>query len=329
MSLEFGNKLTTSEQEILEYFAPDEGSINFYFGRIRSGKNYAATCDILDRLNHGSVEYVNYPINWKGYDQRDSFAHRLVHFLLFRGTFFRFNKGNLRYFSRKDVTPEWLNSLTDCNITIDEGHWVISSYSGTKISDEVKSLLLNTGHMNRTLNIISQRTQMVHVIARANINRFFHCRVKRRWPWLIFAKDEYQDMKGEDVDMEVEPVSTQVYFGRKKIFEAYDTHYLRDGVTPSQYPDIDVFSLGFKQRFALLFTPNALRVQPSLVTGGPEFQAPETVEPEAPLVELPPAIHSPVVGIEGDALMFQRAQDYTEEAFWESWNSQFAGNRGT
>ncbi|MEO5351472.1 MAG: hypothetical protein H7836_17785, partial [Magnetococcus sp. YQC-3] len=38
-----------------DYFPPEEGSIDQYFGRLGSGKTYALTAEILDALCRGQV----------------------------------------------------------------------------------------------------------------------------------------------------------------------------------------------------------------------------------------------------------------------------------
>lgn len=222
------------KQQLLDLFEPREGSINFYYGRIGQGKTYAATADVLDLLSKGHVVYCNWRINWVGFDERTSFLHLFFKTLFFRRDFYTFPAENLRYFSPDDVTPEWLNSLTDCDIFIDEGQWLLDSYEGNKFSKEKRRLLLHTRHLNRSLNIISQRTQAVQVSARGQVNRFFKCEKKLQWPVLVFKRTEFQDMKDNDVDETSDPMSTKVYLASKRVMEAYDTKYLRAGIPRSQ-----------------------------------------------------------------------------------------------
>ena len=225
---QFGTRV--DEQELIDLFEPPEGSVNFYYGRIGNGKTYAATADILDLLERGRVVYCNWVINWSGFDQRSNGAHRLFHFIFFMRRFYVFKKENLRYFSPDDVSVEFLSSLTDCDIFIDEGQWIFDSYEGTKFSKEKRRLILHTRHVNRSLNIISQRTKAIQVSARGQVNRFYKCEAVMRWPFLIFRRTEYQDMAGDDVDEGADPISVKTYFARKKVLSAYDTKYLRAGV---------------------------------------------------------------------------------------------------
>lgn len=247
---------------LIDLFEPDEGSVNFYYGRIGNGKTYSATADILDYLSQGRVVYANWRINFEGFDERESFWHVFYKTLFFRKRFFRFPKENFHYFSPDDVDVKFLSKLTDCEVFIDEGQWIFDSYKGTDFSVEKRKLILHTRHFNRSLNIISQRTQALHVTARGQVNRFFKCEKKATWPFLIFRRTEYQDMKENDVDEESEPVSTKTYFASQKVLNAYNTKYMRDGVPKSQNVYFDAFDFSFFDRIRLLisfFSPSAFR----------------------------------------------------------------------
>jgi len=249
--MEVGRQLDTSE--LLDLFEPDEGTVNFYYGRIGNGKTYAATADILDHLDRGRVVYCNWHINYEGFDQRKSFAHRIMHFIFFRKRYYRFRKENLRYFSPDDVDIAFLSGLTDCEIFVDEGQWIFDSYEGRQFSPEKRRLILHTRHVNRSINIISQRTQAVQVSARGQVNRFFKCEKKMSWPFLIFRRAEYQDMSGDDVDETADPISVKSYFASSRVLNAYDTKYLRAGIPKSQKVEFDAWELGFWDRTRLLF----------------------------------------------------------------------------
>jgi len=240
------------ERELLDLFEPDEGSINFYYGRIGHGKTYAATADILDLLGRGEVVYCNWHIDYDGFDQRESRQHAFWHFIFGRKRFFKFRKENLRYFSPDDVDIAFLASLTDCHVFIDEGQWIFDSYEGRTFSQEKRRLILHTRHLNRSLSIVSQRTQAVQVSARGQVNRFFKCEKKMEWPWLVFRRTEFQDMAGDDVDENSEPISVKVYFAKREVLNAYDTHYLRAGVPKSQKVEFEAYDLTFRERFLLL-----------------------------------------------------------------------------
>jgi len=246
--------------ELLDLFEPNEGSVNMYYGRIGNGKTYNATADILDLLKQGQVVYCNWVINFDGFDERSSWTHAFMNFVFFRKNFYFFPKENLHIFKPDDVSVELLSNLNDCEIFIDEGQWIFDSYEGTKFSKEKRRLILHTRHLNRSLNIISQRPMAIQKTARAQVNRFYKCVKKIGFPVLIFARYEYQDLKDDDVD-ESEPLSTKVYFARKRILNAYNSKYLRAGVPSSQEVYFKAFEFDFKARWLLLksLTINWLR----------------------------------------------------------------------
>jgi hypothetical protein len=90
---------------------------------------------------------------------------------------------------------------------------------------------------------------------RANVNVFYKC--EKLWQWgdiLRFKRTEFQDMKEETVDEnENNVISEKWYWGKKRIFDAYDTHYLRGGLEASQKVEFQAYDVKFLTRFAMLF----------------------------------------------------------------------------
>ncbi len=234
------------EIELLNLFPPNAGIITQYYGRIGSGKTYAATADIFESLRRGKVIYANWKIHYEGYDQRDSLAYIILSFILpWRRRFYVFPKENLRYFEFSDTWAqtqgypdfvEWLASRTDCEIYGDEGHVMFDSYAGTRMSIEKRMTVLHTRHFDRSIHIISQRPTAVHVAMRANVNVFYQCKCLFQWGSLVrFKRTEFQDMLNENVDEDTEKaLGVKYYWGKQKIFEAYNTKYLRGDIKPSQ-----------------------------------------------------------------------------------------------
>jgi len=144
--------------------------------------------------------------------------------------------------------------LTDCEVFIDEGQWIFDSYEGTKFSKAKRRLILHTRHLNRSLNIISQRTQAIQVSARGQVNRFFKCEKKLSWPILVFKRTEFQEMKDNDVDEMSEPASEKTYIASKRVMEAYNTKYLRGGIATSQEVYFEAFEFDLKNRIKLAFS---------------------------------------------------------------------------
>lgn len=254
------------EIELLDLFPANEGQMAQYYGRIGSGKTYAATSDVLDDLRMGRVVYINWPIAWEGFDQRNSLPYIILSIMFpWRNTFFYFPKENLRYFEFSDVWAQkegyedfthWLSTRTDCIIYGDEGHVMFDSYQGTRMSIEKRTAVLHTRHFNRTINIISQRPTAIHVAMRANINTFYKCeKIFQFGPIVRFKRTEYQDMLNESVDEDPDKeVSRKYYWGRKKVFMAYNTRYLRGEMGISQKVMFQAYKFNIFARFALLLS---------------------------------------------------------------------------
>jgi len=246
-------------EELLEIFESEEGSINLYYGLIGQGKTYAATADILELLKMGKVVYCNWHINVDDFDDRTSLFINVKNLITFNDIYFKIPcKQNLHYFDPLSFdTPAdliiWLSKLNDCHIFFDEGQDIFDSYEGTRTSKEKRRLVLHTRQFHRTLNIITQRPTSIQVSARGNINRFFKIEKYASWPWVQFIRTEYQAMKSETVDEDSEPVSIKKYYASQKVFSAYNTHYLSQGVEKSQNVFFEAYQLTFFEKLKFLF----------------------------------------------------------------------------
>lgn len=244
--------------DLVEVFKASEGSINLYYGKIGNGKTYNATADIIELLKQGKVVYCNWKINVKDFDDRESLLISIVNLILFRKRFYHIPcEKNLHFFNAETFTDnleiiEWLSKLNDCHIFFDEGQDMFDSYEGTRFSKLKRRLILHTRHFHRTLNIITQRPTAIQVSARGNVNRFYKCEKLISWPWPRFIRFEYQDMTGETVDETVDPISKKVYWAKRKIFEAYNTNYLADGIPKSQNVFFEAYDLNFKEKLILI-----------------------------------------------------------------------------
>jgi hypothetical protein len=245
-------KLVPYESYREQYRAP-EGSVNFYYGRIGSGKTYAATADILELLRSGQSVYANWRIEWSGVDER---RQRLRAFFLFLFGIRRYDvipPSNFHYIPPEECTADTISQLVDCHVFVDEGQNLLDSYEGKDFSKTKRRLIQYTRHYHRTLNIIAQRTQSVQVTARAQVNRFYKC--SRKWNpfWPRFVRQEFSDLAGEDVNESEESlVSEKHYWGSKAVFAAYDSKYMRQGV-PYQYPDHERWLGGWIEGIRLIF----------------------------------------------------------------------------
>lgn len=261
-SVQVGKKV--AEIELLDLFQAHEGQISQYYGRIGNGKTYAATADVLDLLRRGKVVYVNWPINFQGYDERESlFRVMLTLFLPFIKRFYYFPPENLKYFELSDAWAvsqgyddfvHWLGSRTDCDMFMDEGHVMFDSYVATKMSLEKRAAILHTRHFNRSIHIVSQRPTAIHVSMRANVNIFYKCEKYFQFGSLVrFRRLEFQEMTAESVDENPDNiVSVKHYWGKKRIFNAYNTRYLRGNISASQKNAFEAYELTYKDKLQLI-----------------------------------------------------------------------------
>lgn len=272
------NKMTETyiPLEDLDELSPaDEGSVNLYYGLIRSGKTYGATADIIEELEQGKVVYATWPVLVSSYDdRRDPF--RLLASLLFpwRRRFYVIDLArNFHYINAetgevdgvKAFDPadphgyiNYLNSLNHCSLYIDEAWRVIDSYKGVTVGTDVRNLILVTGHKYRTVNLIAQRPTSIHVTARGNVNRFYRFEKAYFFGFPRFARTEFQSMTGETVDETSDPVSVKTYWGSSKIFNAYNSWYYGD-LEPLHRPYFCAYDLSYTTRARylaeLMFAP--------------------------------------------------------------------------
>lgn len=264
----FGTPVPKKELEGL--FPHPEGEANFYYGRIRSGKTYGATYDALENARQGYVVYITWPIRSADFDERSSFFHVLASLIFpWRKRFFKFPCSENFHFinaetgevdgkltfnpDRPSAYIEYLNTLNHCILYIDEAWRVLDSYQGSNMSIGGRNLVLVTGHKFRTVNLIAQRPTSVHVSARGNMNRFY--KFVRLWKFgsfVRFARYEFQDMVGETVDETAEPISVKKYWGKKSVFDAYDTHFY-GGQAPLHTSFFSAFDVRYFDRFRLFF----------------------------------------------------------------------------
>lgn len=245
--------------DLLEVFSASEGSINMYYGMIGNGKTYSATSDILDLLRQGKVVYANWHIVVKDFDDRESWVLIVKNLLLFKRRYYNIPcHQNLHYFDPDQFATtyalvSWLSNLNDCHIFFDEGQDMFDSYEGTMFSKAKRRLILHTRHFHRTLNIISQRPTAIQVSARGNVNRFYKCVKLSSWPWVRFARYEFQEMSKETVDEDAEPISVKKYWASNHVFNAYNTDYLSQGIPKSQSVFFTAYDLNLVERVKLIF----------------------------------------------------------------------------
>jgi len=269
------------QEELDDYFPADEGSANLYYGLIRSGKTYGATADIHEELRQGHTVYATWPIATKDFDDRQS-----VLFIL-RGLFLPWKKRyfyiptskNFHYINAETgevdgiktfdpTSPQayinFLNTLNHCSLYIDEAWRVIDSYKGVNFSVESRNLILVTGHKFRTVNLIAQRPTSIHVTARGNMNRFYRFeKLGSIFGFVRFLRTEFQVMTGENVDEESEPISVKTYWGKRWIFESYNSYYYGE-LDTLHPPTFYAWDLDYVERLRLLGSKVLRALAPSV-----------------------------------------------------------------
>jgi len=246
-SVNVGTRL--EDIDLVGLFTSFDGEITQRFGRIGQGKTYGATADVLDALKRGRVVYCNWKMNYEGFDQRDSFMFVLGTILFpWKNKLYYFPKENLKYLPVDEKFLDVFATLTDCDVYLDEGHVVFDSYEMAKMPMKKRTSVLHTRHYNRSIHIISQRPTAIHVMMRANVNRFYKYEKIISYPFLLFRRTEYQDMVGETVDEE-KPLSTKLYLGSKRIYKMYDSKYLRADTPNSQEVKFEGYKLNIFMSF--------------------------------------------------------------------------------
>jgi len=255
-------------------FAPVEGQVAFYYGRIRNGKTYAATADILELLERGESVWANWYIDFAGFDQRSSFRMAFGKFIFGRKYFFRFSPDNFHYFDPDDIDVKELGRLVNAHIFIDEGQWLLNSHDKQQ-DPEKRKLILHNGHYCRSLNIISQRPINVFKDMRSQIHIWYKCEKLISWPVLLFRRTMFEDMK-EDLPDEEIPSGRKIYFANKKVMAAYSTHAMRAKDAIEVLPEFEVYKLSYSDRLKLVLSflvPSFGRARSPGLSG--ELAAPE------------------------------------------------------
>lgn len=209
--------------------------IKCYFGKMRQGKTYLMTKDILDLLNKGEVVYTNYKINWKGH--KDLTWWRIF---LHKARIYKikiYPQTNLRYFR------DWQDvyDVRECTIALDEGWLYFNSYARLPIDQQRR--LMQSGKRRMDFLYTTQRPLQTDINLRWNTDVFIEA--KRidipflRVPLFVYS---WYDLKEDDSNAIIEKVREVTHkdgsyetidqalkkgfnFASKKIFNAYDTEF--------------------------------------------------------------------------------------------------------
>jgi len=267
------------KEKLVDTFPAPEGSANFYYGQIRSGKTYGATADIIEELKRGRLVYATWPIHLENFDDRDSFFVLFFNMLLFRKRHYVIPcADNFHYIDAEkgevDGVPtfdkysteayiQYLNTLNHCSLYIDEAWRVVDSYVGTRATVNSRNLILVTGHKFRTVNLIAQRPTSVAAWARGNMNRYYKfVKLFSFFGIPRFARYEFQEMVNETVDETLDPISKKVYWGKKSIFNSYNSWFYGEQKSIHNL-NLEAYDLTFLERLRALarkaFRPSGQR----------------------------------------------------------------------
>jgi len=277
-----GTLLEQKTAEIYEVFSPVEGFNSVYYGKVRNGKTYAATSDILDLLEQGEVVYANWEINFEGFDERKSILRVVLKLLFGKPYFYNFSAENFHYLDmslqHKPVFMKQLNTLVGVHIFIDEGQWIFNSHLKTDDVD-ARRLILEGGHYCRSLNVITQRPSNILKDIRSQVHIWHKCeKVLHIGKLLRFVRWSVEDMKDDlpidPDDMEKKPPS-KAYWASKRVFNAYNTHGRRQSDAVEIPPEFDVYTFTTMDKLLLLLsllTPARFKGRATLKRARPKRQ---------------------------------------------------------
>jgi len=252
-----GTLVQNKSAEIYDLFQPVEGFNKVYYGRVRNGKTYAATADILELLKRGEIVYANWKIKFDTFDERDYFWIVLLKFFSGRKYFYKFDEKNFHYFHPDEIDIDFLGKLVGVHLFIDEGQWIFNSHIREKAEDPEaiakRRLILHGGHYCRSLNVITQRPINLFKDIRSQINIWYRCEKRFQFgSFILFQRWEYQDMKNDEPDEENPIGRPKTYVASEKIFNAYDTHGMRGADAIVEPPFFEAYETTRWDRFKLL-----------------------------------------------------------------------------
>jgi hypothetical protein len=250
--------------KLVDIFEAQEGELYHIIGKTGNGKTYEGTRRAYEYLKSGYVVYTTWHLEIPDvYDERENISQIIQNiFCFWRKNFYRFDfKKNWVYLDidRPDLV-QFLATLTDCVVFLDEGQDVFDSRS--RIGKTERKTITRTRHLHKTLIIISQRAQAVEVSARANITYFYKC--VKGWVWYWPFKTYFRIYRTEEMDNNNLPVWEdrladfeaelwKKHFASQKIYNMFNSWYLRAGVKKSQVVNFEAYELSIFDKFKALF----------------------------------------------------------------------------
>jgi hypothetical protein len=253
--------------ELVDTFQAQEGEVQQIIGKTGNGKTYEGTRRALDYLRQGFVVYTTWQLILpEVFDERESIEHLIFKTAFFKKRFYRFDfRKNWHYLDidRPDLI-EYVANITDAIVFMDEGQDVFDARGG--MDRPARKTITRTRHMRKTLIIISQRAQAVDVTARANVTYFYKC--VKTWAWFWPFRTYFKVYRTEEMDDQNYPIweermpngdmwSAPVWhshFADQKVYDAYNSWYLRAGKEKSQEVHFDAFDLTLNDKIRGIFT---------------------------------------------------------------------------
>ena len=157
---------------------------------------------------------------------------------------------------------------------LDEGQDVFDSHQ--RAGKVARQSITRTRHMHKKLIIISQRANAVEVTARGNVTWFYKCKAKY-FPFLptffkVYRTDEVDEANSFPIWVRHDSTGRVIWkaeiyysgFAKKRIYDAYDSWYMRKQMVKSQNIHLKGYSLTFKEKLRLLFTKKLSTGYPQL-----------------------------------------------------------------
>lgn len=249
--------------KIADIFEAQEGEVQQIIGKTGNGKTYEATRRALNYLRQGYTVYTTWQLILpEFYDERLDKETVFFKTIAFKKEFYKFNlKENWKFLDidRPDLI-EFVASLTDCIVMLDEGQDIFDSRE--RMEKSSRKTITRTRHMHKTLIIISQRAQAVDVTARANVTFFYKCVKTRAWWWPFIPY--FKVYRTEEMDNQNYPIFEELQSGWKAelwhsgfakdwVYNSYNSWYLRAGIPRSQEIKFEAYKLNIIQKIYLLF----------------------------------------------------------------------------
>lgn len=259
--------------ELVDVFEAQEGEIQHIIGKTGNGKTYEGTRRALEFLKQGYTVYTTWQLVLPDfYDEREDRQKLFWNTLFFRKRFYKFDyKKNWHWLDidRPDLI-QFVAGITDAIVFLDEGQDIFDSRE--RIDKASRKVLTRTRHMRKTLIIISQRAQAVDVTARANVTYYYKCVKTFAWFWPF--KTYFKVYRTEEMDQGNFPIWEdlmtgwqaevwQSHFGKKEVYDSFNSWYLRAGIPKSQEISFEAYDLTTWEKFKGFFVkPHARRSEP-------------------------------------------------------------------